>query len=343
MSPCPDPDPEEPPERWPDGWWALCASRALGRRAPLGVRRLGQRFVLWRDAAGEARAAFAACPHRGTDLSLGWVRSGELRCRYHGLTFDRDGRCTSIPCEGPGAKISPRLALHLLAVREVHGFVLAWFGAPEAEPLRFPEAPPPTLDEAVREMIWPVRLSRAVEAMLDLHHLPFAHAWMVPGGTVRLDPYDARFDEHGLLRSAGTLRRDDRPWGYDLAVDLAPPAFLHVSLTPRVGAVVALTPEGPESTWIGLRYYARVPVLGAVWGVDRLAAELAAASELGWVQPDDRRMVAHAEPRSGSVDHEHLVHADKAIGLWHAWRRRVTGERRAGGASAIRAAPPGAP
>jgi phenylpropionate dioxygenase-like ring-hydroxylating dioxygenase large terminal subunit len=344
MQPVPESDPSEPPEPWPDGWWALCPSRSLRPSAPLGVRRLGQRLVVWRDEQGAARAAHAACPHRGTDLSLGRVRGGRLECRYHGFQFDGDGVCRAVPCAGPEAKIPPQLCLVTVPVVEDHGFVLAWFGSGSAPPLRWiPDAPAPSAAEAVRELVWPVRFTRAVEAMLDLHHTPFAHPWVTPPGVSRLDPYDARFDDDGVLRSRGRLRREGRAAGYDMRIDLRPPAILHVSLSARLGGVVVVAPVDAESTWIGMRYYARVPVIGALPLVDRAAAELAVAAELWLVQPDDLRMVATAEPRTGSVEAEQWVHADKAIGLWHAWRRRVTREGETDGAVPISSPPARAP
>lgn len=327
MPPVPESDSAQPPEPWPDGWWAICLSRALSRSAPLGATRLGRRLVVWRDAQGVARAAPAACPHRGTDLSLGRVRSGRIECRYHGMQFDGDGVCRAIPCEGPDSRIVPGLCLTTVPVTEAHGFVFGWFGEGAPPPLPWiPDAPAPSGSEAVREMVWPVRLTRVVEAMLDIHHLPFAHPWVTPPGIVRLDPYDAWFDDGGVLRSAGRLRREGSASGYDMRIDLVPPAALHVSLSGGVGGVVVVAPIDAESTWIGMRYYTRIPLLGALPLVDRIAAELAVIAELRLVQPDDLRMVASAEPRTGSIDHEQLIHADKAIGLWHAWRRRVIRE-----------------
>lgn len=335
----------EPPEPWPEAWWPLCASRALSSRRPLGVQRLGRRLVLWRDAQGAARAAPAACPHRGTDLSLGKVRQGRLQCAYHGFQFEGDGRCVAVPCEGRDAKIPPGLHLRPIEVSEAHGFVFGWLGRGAPGPLTlFPEDPDPGGAMAVREMIWPVRWSRAVEAMLDLHHLPFAHARISPPGLSRLDPYEARFDEQGILRSQGEIRREGAASGWKMTIDLAPPSLLIVSLGHGIGGVVAVTPMDAERTWLGVRYFVRVPWLGALPFVNRIAAEISIMGELWLVQPDDLRMVANAYPRSGGVEHEQLVHADKAIALWHAWRRRACrGTMEEDGPRPLSSPAPGAP
>jgi phenylpropionate dioxygenase-like ring-hydroxylating dioxygenase large terminal subunit len=311
----------DPPEPWPSAWWALCSSRELRSRRPLGVQRLGRRWVLWRDTDGQAHAAPAACPHRGTDLSLGRLREGKLECRYHGFQFASDGRCVAMPCEGAQAKVPPGLHMRVLPVQEVHGFVFVWLGEGEpTELLRLEESAASARSE--RFMTWPVRWSRVIEAMLDQHHFPFAHPWVAPPGVTRLDPYEAWFDEHGILRSRGELRREGAASGWPMQIDLAPPGLLRVSLGGSIVGIVVCTPIDAESTWIGIRYHVQVPVLGALPLVNWLAAEIAILSELWLVQPDDMRMVANAWPRSGGIEHEHLVHADKAIALWHAWRRR---------------------
>lgn len=315
-------------ELLPNQWWAIATSRSLSRARPRSAKRIGRRLVLWRDGDGRAHVAEAACPHRGADLALGRVRDGELECPYHGFRFGPDGACTRMPCEGPDAKIPPRMRLAMLPVVEAHGFVWLFSGDEERAshtPLPWiPGAPEPTRDEAVRELTWQVRLSRVMEGMLDLHHFAFAHRRYVPPGYTRLDPYEAELDDDGVLRTKGRLRKPDAPEsGFTLAIDVGFPGVLHLQLSPRLGGVVVCTPVDEESTWIGFRYYADAPVLGALPFVRRLLAEVSVVGELGLIQPDDYRMLASSEPREGGPEHGQLVHADKGIALWHALRRRA--------------------
>lgn len=320
---------EERPERWPSGWWALCRSQSLGSRRPLGLQRLGQRLVLWRDDAGVAHLARAGCPHRGTDLSMGRLQGGDLLCPYHGFRFGSDGACKAIPCEGSGAKIPPRLRLSTFPVQEAHGFLFGYLG--QGEPSELPwldDAPEPSSSEGQRDIVWPVRLSRAVEAMLDIHHLAVAHPIVGLPRHTRLDPFEAHVDERGFLRSSGLLRREDRPEsGLSFRMDLAPPAQLCLRLTALADVVVCCTPVDEESTWMGMRYRVRVPYLSSLPLVDRIASEIAVLTELWLVQPDDLRMVGNTGRRTLSLEDSQLVHADKAIALWHAWQQRATRER----------------
>lgn len=320
-------------ERIPRQWFPIYRSERLRQRRPIGLRRLGQELVLWRDALGVARVGHRGCPHRGADLALGRVTSGELECPYHGFRFSGDGTCTAIPCEGRDARVPPKLRLQTETVIEEHGFV--WLYCSDLEPSE-PPATRPWLDElfepsfgvATREMVWNVPFSRAMEGMLDIHHAAFAHRRYVPRKLTRLDPYDARFDEHGVLRSDGKLRSEgDEKGGWAFVLDLAPPSIVSVRFGERgrggMGGLVAVCPIDDEQTWITIRYRAssRVPWFG------RLLAEAAVAVECRLIQVDDHRLLRTTLP----VDAEHhrqLVHADKAVSLWHQWRRRAQGAAR---------------
>ncbi len=54
-------------------------------------------LVIWRDHKGQAHAWDNRCPHRGTRLSLGFVRGNQLACLYHGWQFGVDGQCIYTP------------------------------------------------------------------------------------------------------------------------------------------------------------------------------------------------------------------------------------------------------
>ena len=57
---------------------------------------LGETLVLWRTG-GEVVAWKDLCIHRGSKLSLGWVKDGQIVCPYHGWHYDRTGACTLMP------------------------------------------------------------------------------------------------------------------------------------------------------------------------------------------------------------------------------------------------------
>lgn len=58
---------------------------------------LGEKLVLWKNAAGEPLALADRCCHRHAQLSRGWIDGDHIVCGYHGWTYDGSGRCVRIP------------------------------------------------------------------------------------------------------------------------------------------------------------------------------------------------------------------------------------------------------
>src|SRR5258708_32263213 len=52
-------------------WYPVAPSWQV-RGDPVGITRLDERIVLWRDGDGQVHALADRCPHRGARLSLGW-------------------------------------------------------------------------------------------------------------------------------------------------------------------------------------------------------------------------------------------------------------------------------
>src|SRR6266567_7985053 len=78
-------------------WHPVAFSADLSDQ-PVHADLLGEPLVLWRGPGG-VRAMSDLCVHRGTALSLGWVKDGELVCPYHGWRYGADGRCVAIRSE----------------------------------------------------------------------------------------------------------------------------------------------------------------------------------------------------------------------------------------------------
>jgi vanillate O-demethylase monooxygenase subunit len=55
-------------------------------------------------------------------LSPGHVEGNEIICKYHGLRYDRNGKCTCIPAH-PNGTILPRLRLDMFSDQERYGLV----------------------------------------------------------------------------------------------------------------------------------------------------------------------------------------------------------------------------
>ena len=103
-------------------WYPVLQSREVASR-PLGVTRLGERLVFWRDSKGTIHAHADRCPHLGAALSQGSVSGDRLVCAFHGFAFDGEGSCRHIPANGADGKIPKGMATKPYRVREDHGFV----------------------------------------------------------------------------------------------------------------------------------------------------------------------------------------------------------------------------
>jgi vanillate O-demethylase monooxygenase subunit len=145
--------------------------------APFEAILLDERVVIYRVADGSLAAAKDICCHRGVPLSLGHVDGDEIVCKYHGLRYDRAGRCTSIPAHPTGA-ISPRLRLKIFPVAERYGLI--WVRLVDTGPLALPDFAEWDDREYLRVLPDSVAISaaagRQIEGFLDVSHFAFVHA-----------------------------------------------------------------------------------------------------------------------------------------------------------------------
>jgi 5,5'-dehydrodivanillate O-demethylase len=107
-------------------WHPVMRSEDLppGRAKPLEI--LGEKFTLYRGEAGDAHIIPFRCPHRGTQLSLGWVEGDTLRCRYHGWRFAADGQCVEQPNED--RPFCEKVKIRSYPTREYAGLIFAYLG-----------------------------------------------------------------------------------------------------------------------------------------------------------------------------------------------------------------------
>ncbi|MGD0730871.1 MAG: aromatic ring-hydroxylating dioxygenase subunit alpha [Terracidiphilus sp.] len=156
-------------------WYPVAFAKEVTEK-PYAARLLDERVVLYRISDGSLVAARDICYHRGVPLSMGHVEGDEIICRYHGLRYDTQGRCTCIPAHPNGA-ISPRLRLDIYQAQERYGLV--WVRLVDNGPL-----PLPAMDEwenadYLRVLPESVDIEaaagRQVEGFLDVSHFAFVH------------------------------------------------------------------------------------------------------------------------------------------------------------------------
>ncbi len=155
----------------PDFWYAVAWSDELKVGKAIGRRFAGHPIAIYRGAGGQVYALEDRCAHRQVPLHLGVVSGDELKCHYHGWTYDCTGKCVSIPYLGQerlpnGVKSYPAC--------EVDGLVFVFPGDPGLAEARKPK----TLGASQRKDYKTRRLNREVachytfmhENLFDMNH-----------------------------------------------------------------------------------------------------------------------------------------------------------------------------
>jgi phenylpropionate dioxygenase-like ring-hydroxylating dioxygenase large terminal subunit len=156
--------------------WYVVAEGADVADAPLAVRLLGEQYVLWRAPSGAVEAAPDRCPHREAPLSEGYVRGGDLVCRYHGWAFGDAGRCVLVPSSGEGRPVPPAAHLPTVHVEERYGLVWVCPGEPAARiPVMAAEDDPTYRRINSGVEVWTTSATRMTDNFLDISHFPFVH------------------------------------------------------------------------------------------------------------------------------------------------------------------------
>jgi phenylpropionate dioxygenase-like ring-hydroxylating dioxygenase large terminal subunit len=157
-------------------WYVASWSQTLQPGKPTSVRLLGEPIVLYRTETGRAVALQNRCSHRLAPLSMGRCEGESLRCMYHGLRFEPDGRCSEIPGQ---EVIPPQSGVRSYPVIERHGWIWVWAGdAALADGSLIPQIIGPEdgdyllgtgdLDyRAPANLIW--------DNLLDFSHLAYVH------------------------------------------------------------------------------------------------------------------------------------------------------------------------
>jgi phenylpropionate dioxygenase-like ring-hydroxylating dioxygenase large terminal subunit len=167
---------------------------------PHAVMLLGAEVVVWQAPSGAYQAWADRCPHRGTKLSLGHIKDGQLECAYHGWQFDAVGQCKVIPALPDFVPPTSQRAC-TYATREAYG--LLWvqmepgdhavphFAAEADERLRKVNCGPYTVNASA---------PRIVENFLDLSHFAFVHeGWLGTREAMAVPHYDVVATATGVL------------------------------------------------------------------------------------------------------------------------------------------------
>ena len=163
-------------------------------RQPTAVTVCGEPIVLYRRLDRSVVALRDACPHRMLPLSMGMREGDNLRCKYHGLLVDGDGRCAQMPIRSDTP--NPNIRVKTYPTTERYRLVWVWIGdAERADPDLLPdlwpcEAPGWVFDGGYYRIRCDYRL--LVDNLMDLTHETYVHSTSIGQQELLDSPLETR-------------------------------------------------------------------------------------------------------------------------------------------------------
>lgn len=160
-------------------WYPVLASWEV-KENPVGITRLGQQIVLWRDKAGKINALEDRCPHRGARLSMGWNLGDTVACWYHGVEVNGKGVVEDVPAV-ERCPLVGQSCLKAYPTREEFGAIFLYFSVlPDEEPAEFTFPQELADTEEYSNFLctasWNCNYQYAIENVMDPMHGSYLHS-----------------------------------------------------------------------------------------------------------------------------------------------------------------------
>jgi 5,5'-dehydrodivanillate O-demethylase len=153
-------------------WQPIYAARSLAVRQAVPVHVMGEEFGLYRGVSGCTHLVDLHCPHRGAQLTAGWVQGEEIRCFYHGWKFAANGACIEQPLERK--PFCDKVGIRSYPTAEHLGLIFAYLG--DGTPPELPRWPEFERQEHVASVAaLPCNYFQSAENIVDYCHPVFAH------------------------------------------------------------------------------------------------------------------------------------------------------------------------
>ena len=317
-------------------WYGILDSKQLKSKKPIGVTRLGEKLVFWRNENGKVNCIFDKCCHRGASLSAGKIIHDKIICPFHGFQYDTSGKVTLIPANGKNTPIPERFKVNAYQVKEKYGLIWLWFGEFTDE---LPEIP---FFKELREgfsyggfsEMWPVHYTRAIENQLDVVHLPFVHTSSIGRGNKTLvNGPVVKWKENLMTFYVNNIIDDGKVQplkpneikNYEklFSLQLQMPNLWQNVISDNIRIVAIFVPIDDEHTEIYLRFYQKfmkIPVL------KQLVNKMSNISNK-YILHQDRRVVLTQIPKKTEFKmNENLIQGDVPIIEYRKRRAYLKGE-----------------
>ncbi len=157
----------------------LCSNEIAQPDGPqVRVTILGEKLLAFRDTEGRVGVIDEFCSHRGVSLYFGRNEENGIRCAYHGVKFDRNGKCVDVPSSPQSCE---RMHIKSYPTVERGGVVWAYMGPADKQP-----APPdlewcglPESHVFVTRRLQECNYLQAMEGGIDTAHVSYVHRYEV--------------------------------------------------------------------------------------------------------------------------------------------------------------------
>jgi phenylpropionate dioxygenase-like ring-hydroxylating dioxygenase large terminal subunit len=302
-------------------WYVVLESKEVPRGKLVGVTRMGEKLVFWRDSQGKVVCLADRCPHLGASLCMGKHLGDRIACPFHGFEYDPNGQCRFIPALGRNGEPPKAMRVAEYPTHEAHRLIWIWWGEPREN------LPAPRwfdIDESFSyssyKETWPVHYSRMIENQMDVMHLPHVHfntigrggRMVVDGPIVTLEDDIIRMwvynrkDDGTLPRKPEELPPPSRPPFLEFIF----PNIWQNRISEDMRIFVAFVPVDEEHGMFYLRQYQRVvriPPFRQLFNWMGLLGSRYIASQ-------DKRVVSTQLPKKSSLrSGEKFIQGDRII------------------------------
>ena len=181
----------------PERWYAVEYDQAIKKGEVREIVFWNLSIAVFRGEDGVLGAVQNRCPHRLLKLSHGAVDKCQLRCAYHGWSFDRDGWLTDYSHDSFGKSLIKH-QLRTYPIQVLYGLIWIFPGdAEQAETLRPPQIPELLRDDPwagfTVDYTWKTHHSMVIDNICDFAHA-FLHRKYQPFVDAKLTHYEADDD-----------------------------------------------------------------------------------------------------------------------------------------------------
>ncbi len=313
-------------------WYAVLESREVKKGQLVGVTRIGEKLLFYRESDGNIVCLSDICAHRGASLCHGKLIGNQVACPFHGLQYDRTGRCTVIPSRGASIPVPENFKVRSYPAKDLQDIIWIWWGDErESYPrIHFFDDIDSKFSYSTHACPWNMHYSRCIENQLDAPHVPFIHPDTIGRGhnTIIDGPYvDAGVDE---FKFYPVMRKEDGTPS-KLPNEMEKPdesSYLHFifpnvwenNIMDKLKVIAVFAPVDEEHSVVYVRGYQKIATIpGLRWLFNKISLPLNMK-----ILHQDKAVVETQVPKKTELHMgENLFPADSPIILFRKMRHEM--------------------